>query len=483
MKRMTAGFALVFCLAATPYFTVPAASQTTSDVQSYGAKGDCSADDWWAFQKGMDDLAAHGGGTLTVPPPAQSCYRLSQALRMRSNVNLLVTAPTTEIHCTGDRSGTDETGASYVNGWPFNSCAMFGSGESNNLMRAPTMPIATPNNGDTQIQLSNSKAATRFAAGDLVLVEAKSTFLVGKTARKQTWLQMDLIASVDGQRNQVTLAHPFTSDTPITGGMELRKLTNTKLTAQDWAGHDTHVPLWASSNSSLVGGTWIANHVNAAFTGGGGGLDCTQKPSSVVAAYGVGYSNLLAGCQLSVSDESIGSVPLELAWGSHDNAVSIGTIEVGAGTGTTSSANWFVALDEGARDNAITIDQLKLTGNGAGDMILLDRAAKNTLTVNQIMGASIAGNVINLRASAFQGTPPSTALNHVSAKNVTLDRQKHYVYIMGSDTKDNTVDNSNFLGALTASDDTAFVVWNAGQGNVIVKTDGAAGVDAKRWRD
>jgi hypothetical protein len=43
---------------------------------------------------------------------------------------------------------------------------------------------------------------------------------------------------------------------------------------------------------------------------------------------GVGYGNLLARCNLSVENETIRGVPLELAFGSQDNTVTLNQVTV-----------------------------------------------------------------------------------------------------------------------------------------------------------
>lgn len=63
-----------------------------ADVARHGALGDGAADDAPAIQAALDEVGRHGGGVVTLPPPAVH-YRVVTGLRLPSNVVLEGPAP------------------------------------------------------------------------------------------------------------------------------------------------------------------------------------------------------------------------------------------------------------------------------------------------------------------------------------------------------------------------------------------------------
>jgi hypothetical protein len=444
--------------------------------QRYGAVANCTADDWWPIQQAVDAMAARGGGTVRLAAPdAGGCYRIGQALRLRSGVRVEVPEPGTMIKCTGDAAGTDPTGASHVAQWPFYACIMFGSGESGNLLALPTYPVAPISEGDNSLTFANPGDAARFVAGDIVDVESRATWTVGADPwqTKPRWLHTDRVIAVSAVMNRVTLRHAL--HTPLESAL-VRKLTNTGLTASAADGRSTNIPMWASAGAAVVGGTWIATHVNAPFIGGGGALDCRVQPHAVVAAYGVAYGNLFSGCEIGADLQTLTNIAVEMAWGSHDNVIRLGRVEMANRPAADKPFRWLVSLNEGAHDNELDIDDLDAGSTEAGDVVYLNNASGNQIRIGRIVGGAITGNVVELASTAYGGTPGDTFDNVVEIESSAFKKQNAYVLLSGGQVRNNIVTGRRFLGAITQAKGYAVILTRSlGPGNVVKDVAGAEG--------
>jgi hypothetical protein len=472
-------FAVALSLGTTWAFA--STGSTASDVltpQQFGAKGDGISDDWWAFQQAIDAAAARtdGGTVLVSDPPAGPNWRLSQALRMRSRVTLRVPGNSTQIRCTGD---ADTSGAfdptqgraASLRQWPTYSCVMFGSYESNDYMQLPIDVAQSVFAGAHEVILVSLEAVSRYKAGDVIVIESTSHFDVGKEHLKPTWLQIDRVNDVDALGRRLFLKYPLQVSA---NAVQVRRLTNTGLHMLNAADSDTNVPMWASFDAAVVGGSWDAVQSHAPFMGGGGALDCKLQPYSVNAYTGVGYGNLLARCNLGADEEKIRGVALELALGSHDNMVTLNRVEIAKVLGDPLPLKWLFGFNEGAHNNTVHIDTIAIGSITVEDVILMDRAFDNRIEVNSVTGASIAGSIVNIRSWNYAGTPPSTADNSIDVKISTLVSQRAYVTIQGRDTIRNHVLTGTFSGAVQNQDAKGFYFIGAGGGNVVERANRSA---------
>ena len=442
----------------------------TLTPQRFGAKGDGESDDWWAFQEAIDAAGADpdGGTIIVTEPPTGPYWRISEALRIRSKVTLRVLNNSTRIKCTGDadKNGrTDPTGATseLLRHWPSDSCVMFGSYEENNYMQLRPDPIESLWAGADAVVLSRPDSARKYAAEDIVVVETVTDFDVGREHLKPTWLQINRIVSTDLGTGRLKLRYRMEASP---NRAQIRRLTNTGLEMSAAEGGNTKIPMWASFGASVIGGTWEATRPRAPFMGGGGALDCRLEPYAVTAYTGVGYGNLLARCHLSAHREGIRWIPLELALGSHQNAVALPQIVVSNQSPEIPTAKWLFGFDEGARDNVVTVGSVDVSAPAIDDVIVIDRASDNRVQVNSITGGSIRGSVVDIRSWNYEGFPPPTTNNVVEVKFSKLLSQHTYVIISGSGTTHNTVANGRYYG-FTTKRGPPFQAISVGPGNTL----------------
>ena len=402
----------------TPFETVPTSDiqrwSATINVTGMGAIGNGTTDDWAAFQKseGMNSsgVCTYTQPTLVVVPPinvsgAVASYRISQAIRMCPNVTLWVQSNATKILFTGDATGTDYTGATGTSTYPLNGAILGGylPAGATNPTYATTSTVAP---GTNSIVLTTP--TTDFVVGDMAAIQTNSTYSVSgatePTLQKLVVIVPNAPLSVSGT---LTFEPPvdFTSSS-----VNVIRLTNGANTG-GWPHISTStVPVFATHNCEIIGGSWIASHSNASaqeFMASGGFTDCVIAPDYVSAAYGVGYGNAIQNSRLSARREDIFVTAMEAAYGSNNNVFDFGTINMTGFAVGTSVPGWDFGLDEGARNNTIHVGSVihgqqpeaKLTvggtpTGGGGDVITgsVQTPAVSAATVNA--GGSNYGNSI-----------------------------------------------------------------------------------------
>jgi len=346
---------------ATGSTTIPARfSRTINIVDDFGAVGDGSTDDWTSIQKaaGMNSsgVCTYTQPTLVVIPPLNAAgsvasYRISQAIRMCSNVTLWVQSNATKILFTGDASGTDYTGATGTSTWPLNGAILGGylpAGAAN-----PTYATATTVAPGTN-SVTLTTPTTNFIVGDMAAIETNSTYSVSE-ATEPTLQKLVVLTAYNSSTGVMTFEPPVDYSS---SSVNVLRLTNGANTG-GWPVISTStVPVFATYNCGLVGGSWIASHSNPTaqpFMASGVFTDCVIAPDYVSAAYGVGYGNSIQNSRLSARREDINSSAMEPAYQSNNNVFDFGVVNMTGFAVGTAVPGWDFGLDEGARNNTVHI--------------------------------------------------------------------------------------------------------------------------------
>ena len=434
----------------TPRLSADRAADVVN-VLDLGVLADGVADDWALIQAAIDAGSLAGGRTILVPPVVKT-MRVSQALRLRSNVTLLVPNPNTTIRCTGDAGGA-------LGQWPVAACVSFGAYEANVIPQLLTpYPISAVAAGDGTITFTGSGAAADFAVNDVVTVETVANFAVDSgTYRAPDWRQINRVTAINTGANTVSLAYPVQA---AVASAQMFKLTNGAgkagwPTLPNTLGADTGIPLWASYNSGVVGGTWVGMSTNGAyiypFATGSGALDCRAQPAVVVGLVGVGYGNLYGRCTFSADRETLYGEAMELSAGSHNNTVNVGDISF---AGTAAGAR-YVGVNEGSRGNSIHIGTLHVGASNGGDVIQIGNASGNKVRIDAIDGRTITGSVVSITSGVASGTDPGAKDNTVSVGASNIGSQLRYTNISGPSlstiTTGNMIKDSRFHGTAIVS--------------------------------
>ena len=338
-----------------------------------GAKGDGTLDDWKAIQIAMG-MNSSGICTYTqpttvvIPPTITNAYRISQALRLCSNVTLWTPSNATRILCAGDATGTDYTGGQNTGSWPTNACTLPGSALATAIAGQPTYTVTgavAP--GKISVALSTAGAGANFAKDDVVLIEdSTATFTIG-TQVHAAQLRGVKITGVSG--DTLTFERPidFTAS-----AVQVRKLSNLANSAS-WptlvnsAGQNTNIPMFAWHDGAVIGGTWVASSAapwDQAFSAAGGAVDVVMSPHRVDAGYGSGYINAIFDSYFSADSETIYSHAIEQAFGSSYNVTRIANLQIALGTENRREGGFAVAEDEGAHGNVVDIGAFDNTAQG-----------------------------------------------------------------------------------------------------------------------
>jgi hypothetical protein len=376
--------------------------------------GNGVTDDWAAIQSAIDSAVAPA--TIAIPSKPNG-IRISQALRLRDNITLWSLDWNQPWICDGSAGGA-------LGQYPFYGCLLFGSYTALNLNQLTPIAVNDPALGATTLSFtSGNYTILNPVVGDIIVVGASSTFSIGGLYNVPQTGQMVRITAVNPGANQVTIATPVEV---ATTGTRVYKLTNTGLTAINAAGQDTGVPMWSSWKAGVIGGSWTTTIPDAPF-GLGSCLECSQKVKSVTAGFGLGYGSLWAGAVGEVENEHIKDVPIELGWSSHGSNFKIGRAEM---TGSGAS-NWLAGIGEASRGNSIDIGFANLGARTPGSIAAIISARRNRLHVGNVVGISTSSHGMLIRASDYQGSPPTTSDNFLQIDADNVGAMTRYVSIEG----------------------------------------------------
>lgn len=342
----------------------PASAGVVDVVRDFGAKGDGVSDDWEAIQRavGMQPsgyCVERAPTIVAIPPTKVNKYRISQAIRLCSNVTLKVVSNDTEIDFTGDAKGRDYTGAEFMNLWPGYGATLAGNITAD--LATPALPIAgAVEAGATRVTLARAEDAGQLRVGDIVDVETVAAFsLAGATPTRLRAAVVSALAA--GGAVDLDRAVDFAAQ-----NVQLRRLTNLANTP-GWptmrsAGHDTHAPIFAVRGCGVIGGRWKASSAAPnfqPFNGAGGILDCVISPDEVIAGFGVGYGNLMQDSTLSARRETIQTTAFEAAYNSSRTRTTLGVVRVADGIVSRPGSPWMIGFDEGSHDNVLEVASLE----------------------------------------------------------------------------------------------------------------------------
>lgn len=400
-------------------------------VKDFGAVGDGVTDDRAAIQAAIDAASAAGGGTVLIPH-TPSYYKIRLALQAKSNVTILVPNNTTRIVCTADGDGAR---------WPIYGIICFGGYSGANYARTTAYAANAVTRSDESVTLTTAGNSANFAVGDVVVVETTSTFTVG-TDVIPTWLQMNVVTASSG--GVVSLRRPINQ---TQSSVKLRQLT-TALTFLNADGTDSGYPMKAVRDFSIIGGTWENTNPVAPFMGDGGAIDCVIKPNKTVAGQGVAYGNLFAHCQLGENTAILSRNAVEIAYGSHDNVIEMGSISVNDDY-SVGDPERIVGLNEGSHDNVLRIGTIDTGASSTGDVVQIMNSYRNSVEIGTITGLSITGPVVHINRLGYTGTSNDSYDNAVKVGSSNIGSQVRYVQIGTLNAYRNRVEGS-FYGTVTS---------------------------------
>lgn len=468
---------------ASPSSSVPSATQPTSNsggvgarstaatgrsvfnVRDFGAVGDGVRDDWWAFQQAINAATRQpGGGTVWVPRPA-SHWRLSHALRVYSRVMIKVPDADTRIVCSGNAGPQpDASGATGQNQWMATGCLMMGAMVSSAVDTLPTLRLQPTRKGSQEVALQTPAERTQLAVGDLVAVEDERSFRIGAQAQETRFPAEMQVQRIEGftSGGDVRLRYPVDR----TGQTVLRRLTNLAQTP-GWPtlkllnGPDTGIALFASFQSGVEGGNWETGQPLSPFMSGGGALECSVKPRTVKAGYGVGYGNLFVRCDMSAEQQQVAHTALELAFHSERTRVTLGTVSTlptQALQKGVALPRWSVGITEASRFNQVNIQRLVIQnglpdadhpGNPSGnDAVVMLASQCNSVRVQQLEGPGLNGVPARVITMRYAGTAPVAKGNLIEIEQSQMQSQLSLVLISGPGTQDNGVRVSRHAGVI-----------------------------------
>ena len=447
---------IVFGLCLTATSVAEAVPGTVIDARQppYGAVGNGTSDDWWAIQSAMIIAGRNGGGTVRIAASA-SPYRISQALRAISDVTVVL-EPGAKVLCTGDAGRSyggrrDPTGAQSraLGHWPIYGCLLLGGYDGPDiavLMRAvPPYSILPVRPGDPAVRLADARQVADFAPGDVIAIDSATGYTIGKDKDAYpvpTYRQMDVVQAVGA--GALRLRHPIEG---APAGAHVLRLTN-GAHRPGWPNMvdpiegDTGIPLWATHDVRILGGDWNGGGGHP-FSAGAGAVDAEVAVRTVTASLtGVGYGNMLAYSRFAADREETGAVAaVELSEGSHGNMVEIGKVQ-------TSATSRVIGLNESARNNTVTVQQVRVAGGRPTDVVQVWNASGNHVCVGSVEGGRITGSVVRVAPWPWENAPAADD-NLVTIGSTALESQSRYVTVDADRTHGTRVVLGQASGAVT----------------------------------
>lgn len=400
-------------------------------VKEFGAVCDGLTDDYDALQEGVDTLAARGGGSLWIP----NHLRYRKAFSLLSGVSIIIPNADTKMICTG--AGQQ---------WPMYSSVIIGGYAYPNDTRAVRYALNNVAIGVKTVTVTTLADAAKFVAGDVVRLESSTSYDVGLSILVPTWLQMNVIESVNTSTGVLTLRHPM--DAALVGGYIKQLCTNT--TMLDASGNDTGVTLRAIRDAGIYGGTWITEQTDAPFCGTGAAIDCIFAPHKVISAAGVAYGNLYAYTTFRTDVQLTRRFGVELGFGSHNNTVEVETINSqNAGI----SAERLVGLTEGARGNTLRIGSINFGSNTVAVGFQILNSYDNNIYVSNVLGAAITDGTIEISHFLYPGTPNAPTGNTIEVSNCRVTSQGRYATLAQQAARNKIY--GNYYGTITLTGGTS----------------------------
>lgn len=489
-------------------------AQTTSDklketvsVKDFGAVGNGS-DEWPAFQKAINSVAT-SGGVVRVPAP-QSTYKIAQALRIPSNVTVLVENPSTVINCSGDANYSDASvglpaGASAVavSRYPFSQgCVMLGSSDQTfTNFKLPAKNLNAVAAGDYNVTLTTLGDNSSFNALDQVWVEDSTTWVPFQVTgyvsvyanNYPKFAQFNRIVSIDRGTGVVTLQNPISQ---AIASPKLRNFTSTagvQVQSFDFGTSpipvtDSGVPFWTSSQAAVIGGTW--GHANGMFAIGGGAINCTLAPSSVFMKYDAVSTKTLVGCKVDIPYASVGRHAARVALFSSGTIENFGYVVSNGIPNGEGGVDSVVRIGEGSNGNTVKVGSIHFSharNNDVNDIqhgIHVHNASNNAVEVGNMTGKGVRYRAVYVETiPPYSGASyPQTIGNTISVANSSLTTQEMYAFIASrtdgstnADSQSNVISGS-FTGTITnGSGYSAILADYAGARNVLRNLTGANG--------
>lgn len=414
--------------------TLDAKSKESVSVLDFGAVagGAAGQDNYPAFQAAIEAMYAQGGGNVHIPPGADK-YRIKQAIQQRNGVH--IHAWGADIHCTSDATGL------YAN-FPTGGVVLFGVWTQADLAAITTYALNVLTAGGQSVTATTPADAANFAIGDVAIVGSTTTWNPGGFGVIPNYAQINVVEGVDAGTGVITLRHPI-DNIPITSAT-IANLSDSGLNWDHAPGGDSGNLNWAVRDAGIHGGKWTTASQSMPFMYGGS-IDCIVDVEYAQSRNGLVYGNLGANniwqAQTAVGAEA----GIELALLSHNNTVHIGTLTYNSTSAPT--IRNIVWINEGSRDNKVSINRVNGAGHAADNVVLLQTTARNTVHIGNVYVDAVDFGVRTLDQNPTSGTQPLTTGNTVQLDNVTANSFLIPAYFANNGyASNNWVINSRFEG-------------------------------------
>lgn len=426
------------------------------NVRWFGAIGDGETNDFMAIQSAFDTVGREGGGELFIPRQPGSYYRTTQALRFRyPGVRVVLETPETRIHNTGNEPG--------LNKWPNYGAVLLGTYTTNNIGSVASYVLRRITRNADKVILEHADNADNFAVGDVIFIEAPTTYRIGRNNFRPTWGQMNVVTSVDSGNGVLELRHPLQN----TGPANIKNLSNPNTPFLLSDGTDTGEENFAARDCAIIGGWWSTERDEAPFSGGGGMIDCEIKLDRVTARSGVAYGNLIAYSHLSVNQQETRKSGTELAYCSHDNLVEIVNSEQKDQSVSYSAPGGGVWINEGSRNNLIKIKTLNCRDFSHRNAVMFQNASGNRVEIERIFASAVTEALIQFKDGEYKGERPNCEGNFVTIGEGVGGRSSYYIKFKGNGQGfRNTVSGGSFFGMV--GKDAIFFDGNADNHDLVV---------------